>query len=237
MNGRALLVELIGLPGVGKTTLATEVQATLRAARIPVGLAFSRTRDAPLPVRRLRDALSVAALGARKPGIVSSAARAVAASRQRSAYDGVKVLHNWLNVTAEVERARRVSAVTLFDQGPCQALWSIGFSATTADLSGLVDRLVRHMPRPDLLVVVEADADTILTRLHGRAGRASRLDPARSGVASAADLTRPHSLLDLITERATGIAPLLRLDTSGAGSLPVNIARLTRTICDEWNRT
>ena len=168
----------------------------------------------------------------RRPGYLVTSTQAITASRQRTPYDYLKVLHNWLNVTAHVEQARRQAAVTLFDQGPYQALWSIGYSAGVPDLADLTTRLGRRMPRPDMLVLVEADAETVLTRLTERGANDSRLDPARSGITTVGDLARPQSLLDQVADYATLTAPLIRLDNSAPDSLRTNSAHLVRTICE-----
>ncbi len=230
MSERAFVVELVGLPGVGKTTLVAETLRQLRAERVSARAGTHRADT------RLRKAAAVAALSAQRPGYVMVSTRAVTASRQRTAYDYAKVLHNWLNVTAQVDRARREAAVTLFDQGPYQALWTIGYSAGALDLDSFAARLGQRMPSPDLLVLVEADADTVLARLAARGTRASRLDPARSGLKLATDLAGPQLLLDQVAALAARATPLLRLDSGDADSLKANAVRLVASIRDGCTR-
>ncbi|QSG01709.1 Thymidylate kinase [Natranaeroarchaeum sulfidigenes] len=64
------------------------------------------------------------------------------------------------------------------DQGPYQGVWSVGFRSS-ADWNSLFDRFDGFLSRtaPDLVVLVEADTETIEERLHSREDGDTRFSP------------------------------------------------------------
>lgn len=230
MTRRGFVVEFIGLPGVGKTTLALEV-AKLLGHTLPVQSAYSRVGGRSWMARRLRNTRDIVGLGLRRPRYVVRTARAIRASGQRSLYDGLKVTNNWLSVSALTVGSARTPHVTLFDQGMFQALWSVGYSAEGAGRLERLTHLGTLMPKPDLLVPVSAELATVVRRLQARGGRESRLDGVSH--AEATPLRDAATLLDTVVGIArSGGVDLLEVDGDDDGALGTNaraVADVIRT--------
>lgn len=221
MTRQGFVVEFIGLPGVGKTTLALGV-AELLGQSLPVQLAHSRVAGRSWVARRLRNTRDIVGLGLRRPSYSFKTMRAIRASGQRSLYDGLKVTNNWLSVSALTVRSDRTPRVTLFDQGMFQALWSVGYSAEGAGRLERLRYLGTLMPKPDLLVLVSAEPGTVVRRLQTRGGRESRLDGVLH--AGAAPLREAATLLDTVVAIArSGGMDLLELDGNDDGALETNV--------------
>lgn len=196
------VVELCGLPGTGKTTLAAQVAAELtergqrcKIADVAMSAAVSRSR------RLQRKAVGVGAQIARHPVRSADAARWIAASRQESARDAVAGLAQWLTVQQTIRAARREGGVQLLEEGIVQTLWTVGLRARR----DVVRRLLGGTPaatRPALLVVVEAPVDVVSDRLTGRVSRHSRTQ-GLDAAAQAAELRRGQELLEKLTTWAS----------------------------------
>lgn len=185
----SLLVELCGLPGVGKTHIAGTLLEdcgryglTVHAADASVSAAVGA------PIRVPRKVLLAAEQVLVHPVLSTRAARMVAGSRQPTWRDVLSHNLGWLMTQRLLARAQRRSGVHVFSEGVVQAWWSMG-------LRGDGDLVVESVgdPRfgvvlPDLLVVVQAPLDVVGRRLAARASRHSRtqsltLDDQRSELA------------------------------------------------------
>lgn len=153
-----LVVELLGAPGVGKSTLIPEIRAHLA---VP---------DAPR-TGRAGKALGLARFVATHPATTARGLLAIASTRQRTRHDLAWVTRTWLKRCARHAELRRRPGLHLVDAGVAQALWSIGFHARTS-----LDPRLLDTPLPDVVVVVEASLETVRRRLAGRPGAQSRLE-------------------------------------------------------------
>ena len=180
MRQEGCIVEFIGLPGVGKSTVAAGVVDGLSRKGIPV---CQPNKNAGLPPQGgtgvTLNKVGSLALSARaalvRPLYTLRSMRAILATGQRSRNDLRTLLQYWLNISQRMRQSRGVGGVHLFDQGIVQALWSIGFSSAEMDVNGLTRALKRSMPVPDLLVIVKASLPTVERRLLSRPQLSSRL--------------------------------------------------------------
>lgn len=170
------LVELVGLPGAGKTAIAARLVAELRSrglrcaerrggsgrqgggARHRVDRVLSLLRHHDQTRSSLRFAASV------RPRSLTPFARAIRLSgwmRQLSAY------------------AASDADVVVLDQGPIQDAWSVTVpsrSWTEAAMRAAVGPLVQVTDMPRVLVYVDVDVETAAERLRLRRGTSSRFD-------------------------------------------------------------
>ncbi|GAA1329790.1 hypothetical protein GCM10009647_068570 [Streptomyces sanglieri] len=99
-------------------------------------------------------------------------------TNQASTADRIRVGFNLQYVARVLVRARSTPGVTLLEQGPYQGVWSVGLRSSI-DWSLIFDRFDQFLSRtaPDLVVLVEADTDTIVNRLRSREGGDTRFTP------------------------------------------------------------
>lgn len=168
MSRKSVVVEFLGMPGVGKSTLTARVAEKLAQRGVPVCRAGKRAR--------FENANLYLSFIASHPGYAFASVRAIIASRQRTLRDLTWVAMTWLKRSARIRRYKFENGVRLVDPGIFQALWSIGFSSRKTNLAALYGRLQNRMFVSDLAVIVEADAGTIRCRLEARPGRTSRLE-------------------------------------------------------------
>jgi len=155
------VVEFVGLPGAGKTYLATELSRRLGARGLEV-TAVSRPR-----ISAGRRAVLILVLAVRRPGFVRDTARLMRGLAKRGTPDGIRLWTNWLTAQALVEQGRHRPGFTVLDQGPFQLLWSVGMrggAGAVADCAALV----RANPTPDVLVVVSVPPELAADRLRKR---------------------------------------------------------------------
>ncbi|HTD46528.1 MAG TPA: hypothetical protein VK881_04595 [bacterium] len=170
-----LLVEFVGLPGAGKTTLARAVAGRLARRGLAVKNVGSLYPDTSWRVRARKMARGLRGTLSR-PHSAYRSGLAVLASGQRSLVDAAKAMHNWLFVSSVMEDNGPGEHVVLLDEGVFQALWSIGYSGRNGALAALLHDLYPLFPRPDLVVIVDVRPATAAARLAGRPFGGSRLE-------------------------------------------------------------
>jgi hypothetical protein len=190
------IVELCGLPGSGKSHVASVLaRALLARGHEPHDVRASLGPDvgAALRVPRKLSAAVTATLA--EPGAAVAIGAAVIRSQRTIAARASRSLQ-WLVTQELLRRARRDGGVYVLDEGVVQALWSIG-------LRGDVERVVEALDSepawigPDVLLVVRATPAAADRRLSARASTHSRTQrlPADDRLA---ELERGEELLDLL---------------------------------------
>ncbi len=174
----SLIVEFVGLPGVGKSTLSRRTAATIASDHPRVTEPISRIENRSGPSRILSKGRYAAEHTLRHPRTAIDGLRTIRETEQPTTIDFVRVVFNFQYVAGVVTRGRSTAGITLLDQGPYQALWSIGLRSPV-DWSDLFDRFENPLSRiaPDLVVLVEADTETIADRLRSREGGDTRVGP------------------------------------------------------------
>ena len=174
-NG-AMVVEFLGLPGAGKSTLARLAAEALVECGIAVEYVNRvPTRGAGLPRRWLRKAGRVIEVLARTPRCSARTIRRIHETRQRSPRDFLITAFNWLLVTTLVHRAAASRKVVLLDQGIAQALWSVGFSAQGDAWQETMCQVASRAPAPDMIFLVQVAPHNIADRLTFRRFKSGRL--------------------------------------------------------------
>lgn len=227
-------VEFLGLPGSGKSELSRAVARGLRARDVAVSVP-SYALDHLTPTgERLASKLWLAARGCtRSPRASRFWMRTLVASRQASARELRAVALNWFYLLGSVERWSAIPGCHVFDQGLCQALWSIGYAAQQPDALSLdlVPGLGEALPPRTLVVLVEAGLGTILERLARRNSGTSRLERDLAAGHSANCLERAFRLLRRIDDIVWQLAQLrdiqvLRVDNDAEQALAGHAAAI-----------
>jgi hypothetical protein len=164
-----MIVELCGAPGVGKSTLMPGITDDLHRAGIPIARPSATRAD---------KAAAFALFLVSHPGFVARSLAGIAATRQHTAADLSFVTLTWLKRACRIGQQRNRSELELVDAGIVQALWSIGFRARAP---AMIARLGVMMPLPDLVIFVDANAETMSRRLALREGAQSRLERVQMG--------------------------------------------------------
>ena len=177
MAGRGLVVEFVGMPGSGKSTLSRRAAELLEARGLKVTqpsypLAHGIPRAARLALKSRLVALELLAHPLRS----LRAVRAIQASGQGRPADAGRMTFNWLLVTRLMSHPPASGDLHFYDQGILQALWSIAYGGAPGAAARAAARLEEGLPRPDAVVVVRASEDTVRRRLDSRLDRDSRLD-------------------------------------------------------------
>jgi len=231
-----LVVEFVGLPGVGKSQATRLVAARLAALGTPTRSSALRVNHEFGTWRRVLYKSAVcAAETLRRPGYASSVARDLMRTGQRSRVDVVRLSYNWLFLVGLLRRARTRPVVELLDEGIFQLLWSIGFAGGERVIrdcsSTLLEGRASAVAMPDVLVVVEAPLELIEERLASRGSRDGRLDRTEAPRRHAA-LVRGADLLDEVLSEDVGLVggvsgPFLRRVRNGdPGELDADVDAL-----------
>ncbi|MCA0144864.1 AAA family ATPase [Blastococcus sp. LR1] len=210
------LVELVGIPGAGKSRLAQALTADLAARGI-----VTRQPQAPFgpsvpTTRRLARKASVAGAAAVRSPVTTSRVLRGAARGQHGLGNLAGRLVQWLVAQGVLASAPR-DEVCVLDEGPVQALWSMGLRGDVGPvLAALEDPAAWRSP--DLLVVVEVPPELALARLAARPSRHSRTQQLPVGE-QLSELQRGADLVDRLAQWWAGSAPDARevLHVSGAG--------------------
>lgn len=163
------VVEFVGPPAVGKSTISRLSAAVIKENHPRVWEPTRRVDVRSGPHRVLSKGCFAAEHILGCPHTALSTARNLFNTDQASTTDRVRVSFNLQYVAGVVVRAQSKYGVALLDQGPYQGVWSVGLRSTT-DWNTLFDRFEYFLSRtaPDLVVLVEADTDTIRKRLRSR---------------------------------------------------------------------
>ena len=176
-----MIIELCGVPGSGKSTVAHALVAELRrrghAASLPLEEVSPRRSRGDRLRRKLRRA---AAEIAGHPQASARTVQAVRRSHQPTRRDVAIRSLNWLVLRAAMRRASTTPGFHVFDQGLVQELCSLGFAGDAASVIDIADPGVALLA-PDLIVVVESDLGLADLRLAARPGRESRVEAAGAG--------------------------------------------------------
>ena len=173
-----VLVEFVGLPGVGKSTLSAEAGEVLSHKHPTIAEPNRRIDDRVGIYRLLTKARFAAEHSLRRPRAALSAAQNLLKTNQPTLTDNVRVGFNLQYVGGVMAQNRSVSGVSLLDQGPYQAVWSVGLRSSS-EWSTVIDRFDRYFSQnsPDLVVFVEAEHETITERLRSRDDGDTRFAP------------------------------------------------------------
>jgi thymidylate kinase len=179
-GGCGRIVEFVGLPGSGKSTVSHAVAGILRGAGRPVSeRSFDiahRLRAVPRRLAKLRLAGRTVLL---HPWAALALAVQVARTRQRNWLDGAAKTLELLYVCGLVADRSRRPGFHLLDQGFFCGIASIAFGAASPDpLGRLVEIGTKCCGRPpaDLVLVLEVAPATAIERLRRRPGTTSRLE-------------------------------------------------------------
>jgi len=173
------LVEFVGIPGSGKSTLSHRVVRTfanmenISSVNQPTYVINERLPPFLSPVAKL----PFAGYGS----VHENALLEQCISFNHFTFSNLPLLYNWLFVRGVFRWYSTPNRITALDQGLIQALWSLRLSESSDIVSCFRDRLLEIFPRtPSLIVCVEVSIEAAAKRLANRSANPSRVGPEAS---------------------------------------------------------
>lgn len=222
-------VEFFGVPGVGKSTLARRASERLAATRTVTEPTYELAHEVSTATRYRGKGRYAASALARRPRRALEAARLIATIDQPSRRTLGKLAFNWLYVDGAVGSRPR-GELWVLDQGLVQAVWSVGLGAARDRTPELCRLAVEALSRsgPALVVLVDADPETVRDRLADRSGGDTRLEPDEDSVRAAFALERrvERRLREEVADAPT--VDVLRVENESRADLEDGVA----DVCD-----
>jgi AAA domain len=211
---RGVIVELCGLPGAGKTSLAEAVAGVEGAyplARPALGIA----PDVSTGRRLARKVGLVVGEATRRPVMEARVALRLGRSGQPGPGQAASRWVQWASTQALMRQARSIPQVHLFDEGLLQALWSLSLRGDPAPTLAALSRSVGRWTSPDVVIVLDPPVELVVRRLRDRPSAHSRLQRLVDDAELHAELVRGQALFDGLIAwwRATvpAEAPVMRI--------------------------
>ena len=173
-----MLIEFLGIPGVGKSSISRLVATKLQGRGYRVNeMTYDLDHYRKTIMRRLIKSFRIGSSIWNIPSASLAGFSAVAATQQATPSDFVKCTSNWVYIASLLSRQRKPTTINILDQGIAQAIWSVGLEAQRDDWLDLtLDGARPLLQRVDLVVHVSADIDVVKERLLSRSVRASRAE-------------------------------------------------------------
>ena len=172
-----VLVEFVGVPGGGKSTLARELACDLRADSLPVRTPVSEVNTIESRIHRVqRKSTIIARYALRHPRRTVGWIRTVRRLSGGVRRDTVNVGFYWLFVAGALSCYRGSDGVTIADQGLFQAYWSAVLGNPTPPEDVIRSIIEAEFRETQLVVVlVEVDVEEARRRLAARSNNPSRI--------------------------------------------------------------
>jgi broad-specificity NMP kinase len=163
-----MLIEFLGAPGTGKTTLARALAEELCGRGYPATFV---SMDAAPGLGRYakagRDLLEIGPWIAANPGQLRAAVALMRRFPQRSRVSALLRLRYWLRTLARAHRGAVMAELVILDQGCFQGLASWALFSTEPDPSA-IRAVLPTLPSPTILVAMTLPEDAIRSRLRAR---------------------------------------------------------------------
>jgi hypothetical protein len=201
------VVELFGLPGSGKSSLARELLRMSADTGLPMNLPVACVGPAvPSLPRRARKLRLAAGQMVQRP-VPSFITMRTILMFQRPRTEGLGRCMQWAMTQRLLTSAGGSPGVHLFDEGLLQALWSVGLRGDVTPTLRVLERRSGRDAMPDLVVVLHARVDEIEDRLAARRSRHSRLQRHHDPIARRRELARGADLVGSLVAWWERIAP------------------------------
>lgn len=227
------LIEFVGLPGAGKSTIAEQLAAEVRGSGRTTREPTKRYAAMSPLYRRLTRVLMAFSQGVKNPQLGITSVNLICSPPRRSWSGAIRSVLNWLHL-AELYAPHDREEVAVFDQGLVQALWSIRFMAdcdALIEFRPMIESLLSQWGSVSL-VVVGADVQAIKRRLDER----PRGDPQPIDVGDPQSLRRAVRILEEVKSELNKIVESMdtvqkiEIDNSSDGRLREKVDEVYQSI-------
>ncbi|MFS1517074.1 hypothetical protein V1503_11515 [Bacillus sp. SCS-151] len=176
-NHNDIMIEFIGIPGVGKTTLSHMLAKSLSVKGFHVNEPTYKINSKKEFFKKITKLLYIIRILITAPNICMYAIKIILKTHQKSFKDFIKTGTNLLFVIAIIKSNSIKKGIHILDQGFFQALWSIEYSAhhliKPLDLKQLIEMVYS---KPLLIIDLHVKHTEVLKRLHQRKSNYSRIE-------------------------------------------------------------
>ncbi len=233
-----MIVELCGTPGAGKTTTARQLAAGLRVRDCEVELISSfrpneiadkvgaLTASLRRPSRAVRETLAAARAmtnGERHNHLVTELLRLLP---PKSVFWSLRMSQYLLRLLLSWERTSRAQHIVLLDQAFVQGLASLMVLTRTAERTA-IEKAFKRIPKPDMLIRVQASEDLLRARLAERKRKQGRFEQLLE-LDLLTNLRFDPALDALCATFSQQVAPVIAVQTDNSDSRRVALAGIWR---------
>lgn len=222
-------IEFLGVPGVGKSTLAECLARDLRAqggdvAFLPMDVLADLGRWAD----RARHLVGIARYSLVMPQQTWRSAKIARACPQPTTAASLKTLGYWLATLRLAHEYARRGQVVVLDQGYYQGIYSWALQSPPLE-EEVLRSVLRLAPMPDIVIVVTAPASAIRARLEQRSHTHKWVD--RLLLSDDRALDKSVDLVARIEQAGREMGcPIVRHESAGGHLAQDSVARLAEAV-------
>ena len=235
-----LSVEMLGLPASGKTALSSRVADILNRRGIPASYpAYVPFISKMQRLQQIERWIQSIPFVIANLGYVLRSARILLPYKDRNKTYTHKFFRGWIFASYSICHMHGLGRVNLFCQALLQLLWSVGFGSKDGYLLTLPDYFLSSIHIADLVVVVEADLETLLRRwrerpVHSRLEKWLPESPFLLDKGQAAFNDVKKILAGMVQQRQD--VEIIVVDNSNDSDLQSNAMRIADVIGQLWNK-
>lgn len=238
---KGLLVEMVGLPGSGKSSLCHRVNYILNQRGIPTNYrTCSSAGTKGRLFEKLRKSVSIIPFVLTNLGYIFRSARIILSRKDREETYTPAFLQGWIYMSYLYWYHRSSRGVNLFCQALLQLLWSFGFTSKEGYLLNLPASFLRSIFTPDMVIVLEADLATIKRRMDNRLRSDSWTK--KWGFHEPSSLSKSSNVFDDVKKILVDInqpfhnMQVMIVDNNLDSNLETNALKIADAIEQLWNR-
>jgi len=172
MSNNHLMIEFIGLPGSGKSTISKQVAEELRYSHIILDNFISNKLQKSYLYRVIWKVKFIVKEIVLHPVFYLKQINCILKTKQNTFEDFIKVTSNWIIIIGQWQKNKKMGNSIISDQGIIQAAWSIFFSAKE-DIC--VEKYLDQIELPDMVFYIKVNREIMNLRLAKRITKQSRM--------------------------------------------------------------